>query len=82
LARQPEPLARQTQSLSCKRVACGLLWAGITLFLALGALGSVFKPDFGGILVLLPLALLTGWYDVRIWNGKAKYLWFILPIPF
>lgn len=82
LAQQPQPLAQQTYSVSCKRAACGLLWAGITLFLAFVAFSLLSKPDFGAAVLLLAVALLTGWYDVRIWNGKAKYLWFILPIPF
>ena len=67
------------RSRGCRRTACGVLWLLWTVLFALAVVGSVFTGDLRGFLYLA-VGILTGWYDYRIWSGKAKYLWFIIPI--
>ena len=61
--------------MSGRRVACGICWAFWTLAFTIGifAAGSV-----GGSLLCLVLAPLAGWYDYRIWSGKARRLTFFI----
>src|SRR5437660_1002228 len=65
----PAGYASARHRMSGWRVACGICWTIWTLAFTIGifAAGSV-----GGSLLCLALAPLAGWYDYRIWSGKAR----------
>jgi len=71
----PAGYASSRYRMSGRRVACGICWAIWTLAFIIGifSAGSV-----GGSLLCLALAPLAGWYDYRIWSGKARRLTFFI----
>jgi hypothetical protein len=71
----PAGYASSRYRMSGRRVACGICWAIWTLAFIIGifSAGSV-----GGSLLCLALAPLAGWYDYRIWSGKARRLTFFV----
>ena len=64
------PLSRLTARLPGRVRA---VWAGWTLLLAIGSVVTLANGSPAGLLGLV-LAGLAGWYDYRMWTGRAKWL--------
>jgi hypothetical protein len=62
--------------MATSRIVCGILWAALTVILAIGFVLELTIDLVGGAVVCLGFAVGCGWYDYRIWTYKAKRLWF------
>lgn len=71
----PTRYASSRYRMSGWRVACGVCWAIWTLAFTIGIF---YAGSVGGSLLCLVLAPLAGWYDYRIWSGKARRLTFFI----
>ena len=56
------------------RVICGLCWGLWTAGFTVAAFASLSGGQFGTFLGGAVLGGLAGWYDYRIWTGRARRL--------
>jgi hypothetical protein len=72
----PEPsaqdLAGPRRHLRPLRSIGGLIWAAITVILAVGAVLEFSVGVYAGGVLCLLIAIGTGWYDYRIWRPKTR----------
>ena len=72
----PEPSARDLagpgRHLRPLRSIGGLIWAAITVILAVGAVLEFSVGVYAGGVLCLLIAIGTGWYDYRIWRPKTR----------
>src|SRR3984957_1158668 len=67
-----------TPRMTVFRGICGVVWAGISVAFALGAIYNIGQHSWGDVVFGLLIAILAGWYDYRIWTLKARRLWLII----
>ena len=72
----PEPSARDLagpgRHLRPLRTIGGIIWAAITVILAVGAVLEFSVGVYAGGVLCLLIAIGTGWYDYRIWRPKRR----------
>ena len=56
------------------RIACGIIWAVVTLICAAGAVGELMIGIPGGAILCLVIAAGSALYDFRVWTSRARLL--------
>jgi hypothetical protein len=70
--------AARRRNRTTRHIIVGVIWGAIALILAAGAVGEFLIGIPGGGVLCLVFALGCGWYDYRVWTGKARR--YIIPI--
>jgi hypothetical protein len=56
------------------RLITGVLWGAVALVTAAGGVAELTIHNVGGAVVCFVVAVGSGWYDYRVWKGRARRL--------
>lgn len=78
--REPQPMsmARAGRRMSVSRIICGVTWGVIAVITGVGGVLELTIGLVGAAVLCFVIAVLSGWYDYRVWTFRARRLWIIV----
>jgi hypothetical protein len=71
---QEVTVRRRLRFIHVLRLSTGVLWGAIAVILAAGGVAELTVHNVGGAVVCFVVGAGSGWYDYRVWKGKARRL--------
>jgi hypothetical protein len=67
-------MRRRLRFINVLRLSTGVLWGAVAVILIAGGVLELTVHIVGGAVVCFVVGAGSGWYDYRVWKGKARRL--------
>jgi hypothetical protein len=71
---QQVTMRRRLRFINVLRLSTGVLWGAVAVILIAGGVLELTVHIVGGAVVCFVVGAGSGWYDYRVWKGKARRL--------